>query len=147
MGALCRYGAAALVKSSAESASGAEGTEYHRCWRGPFRFLLEAEFGAAVDLTRRSRFRSLTDLSVASFLAHHYGFVRREVVYAGYPTELVASNDPFFALNMRRIAQAAEKPKIVCLNEGGTPSRRWRRQLARFMTKQFPLPAPWECDV
>ena len=108
---------------------------------------LEAEFGQAVDMTRRARFRSLTDLSVASFLAHHYGFVRREVVYAGYPTELVTSNDPFFALNMRRIAQAAEKPKIVCLNEGGTPSRRWRRQLARFMTKQFPRPAPWECDV
>jgi len=108
---------------------------------------LEAEFEQALDMTRRARFRSITDLSVASFLAHHYGFVRREVVYAGYPTEFVTSSAPFFALNMRRIAGAAVKPKIVCLNETGTPSRRWRRELVRFMTQQFPVSAPWERDV
>ena len=90
---------------------------------------LEGEFEEAVNLTRRARFRSITDISVASFLAHHYGFMRREVVYADYPTDFVKSNDPFFALKMRRIASATEKPKIVCLNEGGTPSARWRRHL------------------
>ncbi|HJX10495.1 MAG TPA: stealth conserved region 3 domain-containing protein [Candidatus Binatia bacterium] len=105
---------------------------------------LEGEFQSAVNITRRARFRSTTDISMASFLAHHYGFMRREVVYAGYPTELVNSNDPFFALQMRRVASAAEKPKIVCLNEGGAPSARWRRQLARFMAEQFPVPAHWE---
>jgi hypothetical protein len=97
--------------------------------------------------TRRARFRSLTDISVASFLAHHYGFARREVAYAGYPAEIVTSNDPFFALAMRRIARSQVKPKIVCLNEGGTPSARWRRALVRFMSEQFPFPAPWERGV
>lgn len=105
---------------------------------------LEGEFESAVGITRRTHFRSMSDISVASFLAHHYGFMRREVVYAGYPTELITSSDPFFALKMRSIASAAEKPKIVCLNEGGAPSTRWRRQLARFMAEQFPVPAPWE---
>ncbi len=108
---------------------------------------LEGEFGAELETTRRAQFRSLTDLSVASFLAHHYGFVRRDVVYAGYPAELVTSNDPFFAFNMRRIGRAREKTKVVCLNEGGTPSARWRRELVRFMTEQFPVPAPWERDA
>jgi hypothetical protein len=108
---------------------------------------LESEFEEAVLTTRRARFRSLTDISVASFLAHHYGFTRREVAYAGYPAEIVTSNDPFFALAMRRIARSQVKPKIVCLNEGGTPSARWRRALVRFMSEQFPFPAPWERSV
>ena len=105
---------------------------------------IESEFADAVAATRRAQFRSLTDISVASFLAHHYGFVRREVAYAGYPAELVSSSDPFFALGMRRLAGSNPRPKIVCLNEGGTPSDRWRRLLCRFMSEQFPIPAPWE---
>ena len=108
---------------------------------------LESEFEEAVLATRRARFRSLTDISVASFLAHHYGFARREVAYTGYAAEIVTSNDPFFALAMRRIARSPVKPKIVCLNEGGTPSARWRRALVRFMSEQFPFPAPWERGV
>ncbi|MGE3528921.1 MAG: stealth conserved region 3 domain-containing protein [Methyloceanibacter sp.] len=108
---------------------------------------LEGEFADAVAMTRRAQFRSLADISVASFLAHHYGFARREVTYAGYPAELVSSSDPFFALGMRRLARAAPKPRIVCLNEGGTPSARWRRLLSRFMHEQFPIPAPWEREA
>jgi hypothetical protein len=105
---------------------------------------LEGEFEEAINITRRARFRSHTDISVASFLAHHYGFVRHEVVYAGYPTELIKSNDPFFGFKMRRIRLGVDRPKVVCLNEGGSPSVRWRRQLASFMAEQFPVAAPWE---
>ena len=108
---------------------------------------LESEFEPAVVATRRARFRSLTDISVASFLAHHYGYARREVAYAGYPAEIVTSNDPFFALALRRIARSPVKPKSVCLNEGGAPSARWRQALVRFMSEQFPFPAPWERGV
>ena len=104
----------------------------------------EGEFEEVINSTRRSRFRTTADISVASFLAHHYGFMRREVVYAGYPTELVKSNDPFFVFKMRSIQTGVDKPKVVCLNEGGTPSLRWRRQLTRFMAEEFPIPAPWE---
>jgi hypothetical protein len=105
---------------------------------------LEGEFEEAFSLTRRAHFRSITDISVASFMVHHYGFVQREVVYASYPAQLIKSNDPFFALKMRKIDSAPEKPKIVCLNEGGTPSARWRRQLVRFMVDRFTVPGPWE---
>jgi hypothetical protein len=105
---------------------------------------LEAEFEQAVKATRRSQFRVASDISVASFLAHHYGFIKREVTYHEYPADLIKSSDVFFPLKMRTLTRVREKPMIVCLNEGGTPSGVWRQHLAAFMAEQFPVPGPWE---
>lgn len=107
---------------------------------------LEAEFGDALERTRRARFRSIGDVNVASFLAHHYGFVKREVVYEAYSSCMIMSSDPFSIVEMDRLADSEMRPKIVCVNEGGvlTPAPAWRQEATAFMQCHFPQSAPWE---
>lgn len=107
---------------------------------------LEREFQGDFDRTRGAKFRSIRDINVASFLAHHYGFVKRAVVYAGYSSALVKSNDPLSVQVMKELISGTRRPRVVCLNEGGTPepTPAWRREAAAFMAKAFPQPAPWE---
>ena len=107
---------------------------------------LESEFQSDFDRTRRTKFRSIRDINVASFLAHHYGFVKRDVVYSGYSSALVKSSDPFSVQRMKGLAGGSRRPRVVCVNEGGTPgpTRAWRREAAAFMAKVFPERAPWE---
>ncbi len=106
---------------------------------------LEREFEEAIDRTRRARFRSITDINVPSFLAHHYGYVKRAVVYDGYPATLIKSNDPFSVLKMRE-ADLHSEEFVVCINEGGTPgpTAAWRKEAATFVAKRFQKRAPWE---
>jgi len=109
---------------------------------------LEAEFDGAFAQTRKSHVRSMTDINVPSFLAHHYGFIKRAVVYSSIDAALIKSNDPFSLLQLEEITLGKIRPKLVCINEGGLPepAPAWRNAIARFMTALFPVPAPWERD-
>ena len=107
---------------------------------------LEAEFETALNRTREAGFRARTDINVASFLSHHYGFVKRAVVYAPYRTEHIQSNDPLSLVKLRELASPEDPPKAICINESGVPqaSTRWRSQVAGFLAAQFPTAPPWE---
>jgi hypothetical protein len=107
---------------------------------------LEAEFPQAFDLTRRSRFRSKADVSVASFLSHHYGFVKRCAVYSSYKAELFKSSDPLSLWKLQRAISAEDRPKTICINESGapSPSDRWRQKVIRLLSSEYPTPAQWE---
>ncbi|MDJ0514641.1 MAG: stealth conserved region 3 domain-containing protein [Methyloceanibacter sp.] len=107
---------------------------------------LEADFPEEFARTRRAQFRSINDLNVTSFLAHHYGFIKRAVVYHGYSSALLKSNDPFVVQRLQDLMQGRQRASVACLNEGGTPAPTpfWRRKAAAFMAQAFPGPAPWE---
>ena len=107
---------------------------------------LEAEFPASIAATRKARFRSLTDINVPTFLAHHYGFAKQAVAYTSYSTSLVKSSDPFSLLRIADMAKRRLRPRVLCINEGGKPepSEHWRRQVSRFLADTLPNRAPWE---
>jgi hypothetical protein len=107
---------------------------------------LEAEFRPAFNKTRDARFRSGTDINVASFMAYHYGFIKRAVVYGSYSAEHIQSNDPFSLPRLQTFARADRPPKVICINESGipAPSKRWRRQVTNLLANKFFRPAPWE---
>ena len=107
---------------------------------------LESEFKDTFHVTRKARFRSITDINVASFLAHHYGYVKRAVVFSTYDAELIKSNDPLSLVKALEMIHGHGRPKVVCFNEGGTPDpqRNWRQQVEKLLAQQFPNAAPWE---
>ncbi len=107
---------------------------------------LETQFEHAFAQTRKARVRSITDVSVPSFMAHHYGFIRGAVVYSSLDAALIKSNDPFSLLKMEEIARGDVRPKMVCLNEGGLPEPQpgWHDAIVHFMAALFAAPAPWE---
>jgi hypothetical protein len=113
---------------------------------------LETAFPAAFEQTRKAKFRAVTDINVASFMAHHFGFWKRDVAYGEIATSLIKSNDPVSLLKLRDLVKErrAGRPtaRIVCVNEAGAPepTAQWRQEIRAFMESSFPVPAPWERD-
>ena len=107
---------------------------------------LEATFPEEFRRTSASRFRSLTDVSVASSLVHHFAYLEEKAVPADLPYRYIDLVDPGLEDWMERTA--AQRPlDVFCVNDTtGTPEQLAARGplLQRFLADYFPLPSPFE---
>jgi hypothetical protein len=114
---------------------------------------LESEFPDDFEQTRRAQFRSVTDLNVAAFMVHHYGFIKRSVTYAQVEATSIASNDPQYPVKLGKLIvkrrEGADSARFLCLNETGepAPTPQWRREIQTSMRLLFPAAAPWEVET
>lgn len=110
---------------------------------------LELAFCEEVDATRRSRFRSPEDVSVAASLGQYYGIATGASVFGDISTEYVYVESDRLGLHLDRIL-LADDIDTFCINEtadrSGDHDQRETR-LAEFFEAAFPVPAPWEVDV
>lgn len=109
---------------------------------------VETENAEAVALTAAARFRSATDLSIPSSLAHYYGLGLGTAVPSsiGYAYTDVSDRDA--QLRLLRMLRAG-MPPTFCLNEveGGNEQGRsgeTARMLANFLMRAYPIPASHE---
>lgn len=104
---------------------------------------MEQRFPERFDSVRRARFRSREDLSIVSFLYHHYAYQRRRALRV-----------PAVNAHLVRPANSAEsyvemlagRPRpFFCINDGGASADDgFHARTAEFLNAYFPQRAPWE---
>lgn len=98
----------------------------------------------AFRVTGASRFRSVTDVSIASAFAHHYGLCTGAALPGAITSKYVNLEN---AQLSRHFAQLRANPyDTFCLNETevARQSDDIERRLAAFLESMFPHPSPWE---
>lgn len=107
---------------------------------------VEREFPDVVGATRRSRFRSPTDLSTAASFSQHYAFATQRAVLGEIATEYVHVESGRLRWHLDRVRLSGDVDTF-CINETGVGSRqRSAQEVAAFFEAMYPIPAPWERD-
>lgn len=106
---------------------------------------MERVFSEQFLTTRENRFRGEGDISVVSFLYHHYATLNGAAVPANYPTKLIKNSAP----NLARILSTLNEkvgPATFCLNDGNDSHEDgvWDFEIRRFMEERFPHASPCE---
>jgi len=110
---------------------------------------IQNEFPEDIEATRRSRFRSASDLSTAASFAQHYGFATGRGVLSSISTEYVHVESPRLTWHLDRI-RLVGGVDTFCINETGVDSRQLpdrEEKIAAFLSEMYPLTAPWESDA
>jgi hypothetical protein len=92
---------------------------------------IERDFPKEVAQTRAGQFRSSSDLSIASFLFHHYGYQTRSVVYSGYRAKLVKATAANLGADFGMLKETSNI-RTFCLNDGvdSGDDNRWNDALS-----------------
>jgi hypothetical protein len=107
---------------------------------------IEKELDVEIRQTAASAFRSNTDLSVASALAHHYGYATARSVPGHLSYHYVDIGDPRLEIRLQRLLRHKDAD-VFCLNDVDTTDalRPLQAQVMReFLERYFPLPSPFE---
>ncbi|HJF48922.1 MAG TPA: stealth conserved region 3 domain-containing protein, partial [Brachybacterium paraconglomeratum] len=105
---------------------------------------IEQEHPEQVARTREAAFRSRTDLSLAASLHHWYAHALGRAVPAEPDYLYVDLAAPGAAQTLDAL-ESLRRYDSFCLNqEEESPDAAMRRELARFLHRYFPHPAPWE---
>jgi len=106
---------------------------------------LERAYPTEFHATRHSRFRSPTDLSVPSFLYHHYAFHTRHAVRSSIAGQyLIKAKD--WRDRIRRVQRHPEG-KVLCINDSEHPlvdQGAWQSEIARLLEALYPQPGEFE---
>src|SRR5690606_3352643 len=109
---------------------------------------IERRYPTEIARTRASRFRSRTDISVPSMLAHYYGIATgRAVEWEGKPKEYAYADTgrKDFVNKLRAIRK--DKPMFVCRNVTRHTDIDLSRQeilLKEYLDKAYPFESPYE---
>lgn len=108
--------------------------------------LLEMEglFAEDFDRVRRARFRTHRDISVVSFLYHHYAYQTRHAVRMADRSSLLvrpANSLPAFAEML-----GGRRRRFFCINDGGASAvdDDFHGRAEEFLKAFYPEKAPWE---
>lgn len=108
--------------------------------------LIAAECHTEVAKTASARFRSRTDLSIPSSLAHYYGLMTGNAVPGTLDYRYVDIAEPDAQLKLLRLMLRSQ-PEVFCLNEVAAPrncSKDRALMLEHFLAHRFPVPSSYE---
>ena len=112
---------------------------------------LDERYRAEFDLTRRSRFRSASDLAIPSMFAHFAGVAaRRAIEWRSETDEYVYADTGRADFDERAQAILAGHPKFFCLNatlHSAIPLDVQAQRIAELLSTLFPDPSPYERPV
>lgn len=100
---------------------------------------MEKEFEPAVSRTRATKFRHHTDISMVSFLYHHYAFETGKAAPQNHETILVkASSGRIEAL--LELLEESSHVETFCLNDGeeSGDDAHWDMRIKLFLQNRFP---------
>ncbi|GAA0395368.1 stealth family protein [Microbispora corallina] len=104
---------------------------------------LEQRFAAEFDATSRSAFRTSSDISAVSSLAHYYGYLSGRAVPGSVEYTYVDLSLRKTPGKLRRML-AARRHDVFCLNDTAPTTPEQDALLARFLEAYFPTPSPFE---
>lgn len=105
---------------------------------------IESKWPEEFSRFRSSKFRSINDLNLTSFLYHHYALATARAEVASIRMSLIMSMDLRWRNRFRNALDG--DVDALCINEGGAdrPARSWHPSLSRFLQDHFDTIAPWE---
>ncbi len=132
-----------------EARFGASPTQLHRhvpyaLCRGVLEEL-ERNYPSDFHATQHSRFRSPSDISVPSFLYHHYAFHTRYAIRSSISAQYVIKASDWRD-RIRRVRRHPEG-KVLCVNDSDhshVGSTRWTDEVTRMLEALFPGPSEFE---
>src|SRR5690606_9232120 len=104
---------------------------------------LDERFPAEFAATARNKFRTSSDISVVSSLAHYYGYLTGGAVTAYVEYTYAARSLRKTPPNLRRML-ARRKHDAFCLNDTAPTTPEQDELLRRFLEAYSPTPAPFE---
>jgi hypothetical protein len=110
---------------------------------------VEQEFPDVVGATRRSRFRSPSDLSTAASFTQHYALATQRATLGEIATEYVHVESGRLRWHLDRVRLRGDVDTL-CLNEtrdGSADSERRDAEIQRFFESMYPVIAPWEATA
>lgn len=102
---------------------------------------LEEKYPNEFERTRRAKFRSSTDISIVSFLFHHFVYLAGCGTQKGYRTQLIKNSSSSYKRDLKEM-QEGTGVRTFCINDGGNShdDEGWSREIQRFLVERFPLP-------
>lgn len=107
---------------------------------------LEEQLPAEFARTAASQFRSPQDISVAAFLAHYYGFMKRQAVLGTLAYRYCDISEPTAPVKLQRLLRGRDAD-VFCLNEvdsSTSDAQAQERILGGFLDAYFPVPSQFE---
>jgi hypothetical protein len=107
---------------------------------------IEGRFPDVIEMTGRSRFRTSTDLSVASAFAHHYAFCTGRAIPGRLRVGYQNIEARRFSMYLERVLLGRDLD-IFCLNDTQSADQdpdRTEATMRRFLDAYFEVPSPWE---
>jgi hypothetical protein len=107
---------------------------------------IEERFAEPIRRTTAQRLRSSNDISLVSFLYHHYAYLTCRGVFAESDALLIKPRTPLYEEWLGKLLSEQERPVTVCLNDGGGSVARpdWDRRIAEFLEAAFPWRSKFE---
>lgn len=111
---------------------------------------LENKYVEQFAITRKNRFRAVTDIAVPGFFASHYGFLTGRAVPNGGKTRLIQQNHNFedvFKGISHGVRQRGDSRYLsVCVNDGNNSheNEAWNTATSAFLESVFPEPSAFE---
>jgi hypothetical protein len=112
-------------------------------------FEMEERFPEDFARTARSRFRSITDISTASFLYHHYAHITGRALPATRGTRLVKQQQHDYVRKLLDIMRGKDESLTLCINDGAgsTVDPKWNQIIEDFLAARFSTPTVYESGV
>ncbi|MFC4021900.1 stealth conserved region 3 domain-containing protein [Micromonospora sp. GCM10011542] len=107
---------------------------------------IEREFPDAHRRTAESRFRSMTDISIASSLHHYYAFHTGRAVPGDLEYTIAELSHPDTPARLAHLLARRDR-HVFCLNDAFSTEEDLARQLTiltPFLDTYYPVPSPWE---
>ncbi len=122
----------------------------HTCYALRVDLLCELEelFPEEFARTSRSTFRSVTDISIASFLFHHYALIRREAIHRSGNVALIQARNRYRTRFEQILARRSlgSSPLTICINDGAGSDndRDWNHAVVDFLKAMYPRKSQFE---
>ncbi|GIJ24585.1 exopolysaccharide phosphotransferase [Micromonospora lutea] len=107
---------------------------------------IEETFAAEHSRTAASRFRSLTDISIASSLHHYYAFHTGRAIPGELEYTIAELSHPDTPARLAHLLAKRDR-HVFCLNDAFSTEEDLAAQLkvvTPFLDTYFPVPSPWE---
>lgn len=106
---------------------------------------IETRFPEEISRTRAAQFRSISDVSLLSFLFHHYAFATGRGTQIGYRTRLVKNAGKNVSQTLANLHNQSGV-RTFCINDGGESysDPTWNTVVPAFLKSRFSVPCAHE---
>jgi len=110
---------------------------------------IEKKYSKNINETLHNKFRTINDISIASFLYPHYSYMSGNAIQSDIEVMFIQQNHPFKKRlnNLIKLKDKyAELPLSVCINDGADShlNESWNTEVVRFLEAFFPKPSKYE---
>lgn len=107
---------------------------------------IERTYPFEIAATSSSKFRNVTDISLPSFLYHHYSYLTRHSIRnSPLISRLIKFTNPNYKARLQRLLRAQDVD-VVCINDGAgsAESLEWNQTVDAFYATYFPEKSQYE---